>query len=175
MKNEKKKKETEIPVENVENIEEIEQEIVEASEIKNTAEESNDKYLRCLAEFDNYRKRTDKEKAMMFSAGAVAVVAALLPVIDNFERAFKSPPEAGTDDPFYKGIEIIYNQMRAKLESLGVKEIEAVGKQFDTSLHEAVMHVEDESFGENEVVEELQKGYIYNDKVIRHSMVKVAN
>ena len=181
MKNEKKKKESDvaeeisadIPVENAEEV--AKEQPDEATTLKKQAAEANDKYLRCLAEFDNFRKRTDKEKATMFSAGAVAVAAVLLPVLDNFERALKSPPEAGEDDPFYKGVEIIFNQMKAAFENLGVKEIEAVGKPFDTNLHEAVMHVEDENFGENEVVDELQKGYIYNDKVIRHSMVKVAN
>lgn len=138
-------------------------------------EELNDRLIRNIAEFDNFRKRTDKEKAMMFEMGAKDIIEKILPVIDNFERGLKSISEEERDGAFAKGIEAIYKQLLQTLESTGVKQIEAVGNAFDPNFHNAVMHVEDDSVGENIIVEEFQKGYLYRDTVVRYSMVKVAN
>ena len=134
-----------------------------------------DKLTRHMAEFDNYRKRTEKEKSSMYEIGAKDVVEKILPIVDNFERGLQSVPEDKKDDPFVDGMDKIYRQLMNTLEGIGVKPIEAVGKEFDPNFHNAVMHVEDEEAGENIVVEEFQKGYTYKDFVVRHSMVKVAN
>ena len=134
-------------------------------------EELTDKYKRTFAEFDNFRKRSEKEKSAMYGMGAKDVVEKILPVMDNFERGFATVTDEQKEDPFVKGMELIYNQMVQTLEELGVKEIEAQDKDF----HNAVMHVEDENVGDNIIVEVLQKGYTYKDTVVRHSMVKVAN
>lgn len=138
-------------------------------------EELTDRLQRTMAEFDNYRKRTDKEKASMYIIGAKEVVEKILPVIDNFERGLASATEEQKADPFVQGFDKIYKQLCKTLEDMGVKTIEAVGKEFDPNFHNAVMHVDDETVGENIVVEEFQKGYLYKDFVVRHSMVKVAN
>lgn len=138
-------------------------------------EELTDRLQRTMAEFDNYRKRTDKEKASMYIIGAKEVVEKILPVIDNFERGLASATPEQKADPFVDGFDKIYKQLCKTLEDMGVKVIEAVGKEFDPNFHNAVMHVEDENVGENIVVEEFQKGYMYKDFVVRHSMVKVAN
>ena len=138
-------------------------------------EELTDRVKRQMAEFDNFRKRTEKEKSAMFEVGAKSVVEKILPVIDNFERGLGSVTEDQKEDPFVQGVEMTYKQLMTVLEGLEVKPIEAVGKEFDPNLHNAVMHTEDDSVGENVVVEEFQKGYTYRDSVIRHSMVKVAN
>lgn len=138
-------------------------------------EELNDKYMRTFAEFDNFRKRTEKEKAAMFELGARSIIEKILPVIDNFERGFSTVEEEDKEDAFVKGMDMVYKQMLSTLEEAGVKAIDAVGQQFDPNLHNAVMHVDDENFGENEVAEEFQKGYTYRESVVRHSMVKVAN
>ena len=138
-------------------------------------DELNDKLKRSMAEFDNYRKRTDKEKSAMYEIGAKDVIEKILPVIDNFERGLAAVPEDKKEDAFVVGMDKIYKQFLTTLEEAGVKPIEAVGQEFDPNLHNAVMHVEDESVGENIVVEEFQKGYTYKDFVVRHSMVKVAN
>lgn len=135
-------------------------------------EELTDRLKRTMAEFDNFRKRTEKEKSSMYIIGAKDIVEKILPVVDNFERGLAQAPE---DDPFAEGMKMIYKQMMTAFDEMGVKPIEAVGKEFDPNLHNAVMHVEDESVGENIVVEEFQKGYTYKDFVVRHSMVKVAN
>ncbi len=135
----------------------------------------NDQYRRLLAEFDNYRKRTEKEKSGMYAMGAKDVIEKILPVIDNFERGFSLVTEEDKEDAFVTGMEKIYKQFGTVLTDLGVAPIEAVGKPFDPNLHNAVMHVEDENFGENTVAEEFQKGYLYKDQVVRYSMVKVAN
>lgn len=135
-------------------------------------EELTDRLKRTMAEFDNFRKRTEKEKSSMYIIGAKEIVEKILPVVDNFERGLAQAPE---DDPFAEGMKMIYKQMMTAFDEMGVKPIEAVGKEFDPNLHNAVMHVEDESVGENIVVEEFQKGYTYKDFVVRHSMVKVAN
>ncbi len=137
--------------------------------------ELTDRNMRLMAEFDNYRKRTEKEKAAMYGMGAKDVVEKILPVIDNFERGFSLVAEEDMEDPFTQGMEKIYKQFITVLEGLGVTPIEAVGKEFDPNYHNAVMHVDDENYGENIVVEEFQKGYLYKDSVVRHSMVKVAN
>lgn len=135
----------------------------------------NDQYKRLLAEFDNYRKRTEKEKSGMYAMGAKDVIEKILPVIDNFERGFSLVTEEDKEDAFVTGMEKIYKQFGTVLTDLGVTPIDAVGKPFDPNLHNAVMHVDDESLGENTVAEEFQKGYLYKDQVVRYSMVKVAN
>ena len=138
-------------------------------------EELNDRLRRNLAEFDNYRKRTDKEKSAMFEMGAKDIVEKILPVIDNFERGLAAVPEAEKGGAFASGMEMIYKQLLKTLEDAGVKPIEAVGKEFDPNFHNAVMHVDDDSVGDNIIVQEFQKGYMYRDSVIRYSMVQVAN
>ena len=138
-------------------------------------EDLNDRLKRQMAEFDNYRKRTDKEKSAMFEMGASDVVKKLLPIVDNFERGFKSVTEEELQTPFAKGMDMVYKQTIKMLEDLQVKPIEALGSEFNPDFHNAVMHVEDDSQGENIIVEEFEKGYTYRDVVIRHSMVKVAN
>ena len=138
-------------------------------------EELTDKVKRQMAEFDNFRKRTEKEKSQMYDMGAKTIVEKILPVIDNFERGLPAVPEDNKEDAFVVGMDKIYRQMLTVLEEAGVKPIEAVGAEFDPNFHNAVMHVEDETLGENVVAEELQKGYMYRDTVVRHSMVKVAN
>ena len=138
-------------------------------------EELTDQLRRQMAEFDNYRKRTDKEKASMYIIGAKEIVEKLLPVVDSFERGLATATEEQLEDPFVDGMNKVYKQMITSLEELGVKPIEAVGAEFNPDYHNAVMHVEDEEAGENIIVEEFQKGYTYKDFVVRHSMVKVAN
>ena len=138
-------------------------------------EELTDRLQRSMAEFDNFRKRTEKEKAAMFEVGARDIIERILPVVDNFERGLAAIPEEEKASPFADGMEKIYKQLIKALEEAGVKPIEAVGKPFDPNFHNAVMHIEDESLGENIVSQELQKGYIYRDTVVRHSMVQVAN
>ena len=138
-------------------------------------EELTDKVKRQMAEFDNFRKRTEKEKSQMYDMGAKTIVEKILPVIDNFERGLAAVPEDNKEDAFVVGMDRIYRQILTVLEEAGVKPIEAVGAEFDPNFHNAVMHVEDETLGENVVAEELQKGYMYRDTVVRHSMVKVAN
>lgn len=138
-------------------------------------EELNDKVKRQMAEFDNFRKRTEKEKSAMYEVGARSVVEKILPVVDNFERGLQTVPEEQKNDAFVEGMDKIYKQLLTSLEEIGVKPIEALGAQFDPDFHNAVMHVDDEACGENEIVEEFQKGYMYRETVVRHSMVKVAN
>ena len=137
--------------------------------------ELTDKLKRQLAEFENFRNRTDKEKSQMYAVGAKDVIEKILPVIDNFERGLKSIPEDQKGGPVASGMEMIYKQLITVLSDLGVTPIEAVGQEFDPNLHNAVMHAEDEGLGENIVAEEFQKGYKYKDTVLRHSMVKVSN
>ena len=134
-----------------------------------------DQLLRQMAEFDNFRKRTEKEKSAMFEVGAKSVLEKLLPIVDNFERGLAAIPEADKTNPTAVGMEMIYKQLMTTLSDLGVKPIEAVGQPFDPNFHNAVMHVDDDSLGENVVAEEFQKGYMHHDSVIRCSMVKVAN
>lgn len=137
-------------------------------------EELTDRVRRQMAEFDNFRKRTEKEKVAMYEVGARSVIEKFLPVVDNFERGLAGVEE-NCEDPFTEGMQKIYKQLMTTLESLKVRPIEAVGQEFNPDFHNAVMHVEDENLGENVVAEELLKGYMYRDVVVRHSMVKVAN
>lgn len=130
---------------------------------------------RNMAEFDNYRKRTEKEKRAMYEMGVKETLESFLPVLDNFERALQSCGEDLEQHSFVKGVDMIYKQFVEVLSQVGVEEIEAVGKKFDPNYHHAVTHIEDEEFGDNEVVEVFQKGYLYKELVLRHSMVKVAN
>ena len=138
-------------------------------------EELTDRLTRQMTEFDNFRKRTEKEKSQMYEIGAKDIIDKILPVVDNFERGLNGVKEEEKNDPFIQGMEMVYKQLMTTLEGVGVKPIEAVGKEFNPDFHNAVMHVEDENFGENIVAEEFQKGYMYRDSVVRHSMVKVAN
>ncbi len=137
-------------------------------------EELNDRVKRQMAEFENFRRRSEKEKSQMYEIGAKSIVEKILPVVDNFERGLAGVEE-GKEDPFAAGMQMIYKQLLTSLSEAGVTPIEALGKEFDPNFHNAVMHVEDDAYGENEVIEEFQKGYMYRDSVIRHSMVKVAN
>ncbi len=146
------------------------------TELKETAEklikEEKEKYLRLAAEYDNFRKRSQKERDSLYNDIKADTLLKFLPVYDNLERALK---QATADEAYRKGVEMIMTQFTSTMEKLGVTEIEAAGQKFDPTIHNAVMHVEDESFGENEVVEVFQKGFKLNDKVIRFAMVKVAN
>lgn len=138
-------------------------------------EELTDRVQRQMAEFDNFRKRSEKEKSAMYEVGAKSVIEKILPVIDNFERGLAGITPEQMEDPFIQGMEKVYKQMLTTLEGIGVKAIEAVGQPFDPNFHNAVMHVEDDEVQESIVVEEFQKGYLYRDSVVRYSMVKVAN
>ena len=142
------------------------------NKLEQQIEDLTDRLKRNMAEFDNFRKRTEKEKSSMYIIGAKDIIEKILPVVDNFERGLAQAPE---DDPFAEGMQKIYKQFTTTMEGMGVEPIEAVGKEFNPDFHNAVMHVEDETVGENIVVEEFQKGYMYKDSVVRHSMVKVAN
>ena len=138
-------------------------------------EELQDRVRRQMAEFDNFRKRTEKEKSSMYIIGAKDIVEKMLPVVDNLERGFDGLSDEEKETPFAKGIEAVYKQLLTGLEEIGVTPIEAVGKEFDPNFHNAVMHDEDDSDASNQVIEEFQKGYMYKDSVVRHSMVKVLN
>ena len=138
-------------------------------------DELNERLVRLMAEYDNYRKRTDREKSSMYEMGVKSIVEKILPVIDNFERGFDCVEESDKDNPFIQGMHKIYEQFTGTLGEIGITAIEAVGKEFDPNIHNAVMHVDDESVGANIVVEELQTGYMYRDAVVTYSMVKVAN
>lgn len=138
-------------------------------------EELQDKLKRQIAEFDNFRKRTDKEKSAMYEIGARDMIEKILPVLDNFERGLAAVPEDLKDSSFAEGVAMIYKQFVKTLEDAGVEAIEAVGQPFDPNLHNAVMHIDDDAYGENEISQELQKGYRYRGTVVRHSMVQVAN
>lgn len=140
---------------------------------KDQIEQLEDKVKRQLAEFENFRNRTEKEKHAMFETGAKSVVEKILPVVDNFERGLATVPEDKKEDPFVDGMERIYKQFLTELENIGVKPIEAIGKEFDPNLHNAVMQVESEEYESGVVAQELQKGYTYRDSVVRHSMVAV--
>lgn len=144
-------------------------------QIEDLTAQLDDLRKRNLAEFENFRKRTEKEKSTMFDMGAKSVVEKLLPIIDNFERGFAGLSEEQMSDPFVSGMDMVYKQLVKALADMGVEPIEAIGKPFDPNLHNAVMHVEDENLGENTVAQEFQKGYLYHGSVVRHSMVQVAN
>ena len=154
-------------------IDETEQKI---AELEQKVAEHLDQYKRCLAEFDNFRKRTVKEKASMYDDGVRDTVEKLLPVVDNLERAVAvQEGKTEADDAFLKGVQMTLKQFQEILHGMGVEEIKAVGEKFDPNFHAAVAHEDDENYGENEIMLEMLKGYKYKDKVIRHSMVKVAN
>lgn len=138
-------------------------------------EELTDRLMRNMAEFDNFRKRSEKEKSSMYDMGVKSIIEKILPIVDNFERGFSTITEKDKESAFAQGIEMIYKQLITALDEIGLKPIEAVGKEFDPNLHNAVMHGEDDSLGENIISDEFQKGYIYRDMVVRHSMVKVVN
>lgn len=140
---------------------------------KEQIEQLEDRVMRQMAEFENFRKRTEKEKQAMFETGAKSVVEKILPVVDNFERGLATVPEDKMEDPFVDGMNRIYKQFLTELENIGVKPIEAVGCEFDPNLHNAVMQVESEEYESGVVAQELQKGYTYRDSVVRHSMVAV--
>lgn len=141
--------------------------------LKARIEELEDKVVRQMAEFENYRKRTEKEKTAMFEVGAKSVVEKMLPVVDNFERGLAAIPENEKESPFADGMNMIYKQLMTELEGIGVKPIEAVGKEFDPDFHNAVMQVENDELESGTVAQELQKGYMYRETVVRHSMVAV--
>ena len=132
-----------------------------------------DRLKRQMAEFENFRKRTDKEKSQMFDMGARTIVEKILPVIDNFERGLASVPEENQDDPFVSGMQMVYKQLMTELEAAGVKAIECAGEEFNPDFHNAVMQVESEELESGTIAQELQKGYMYKDSVVRHSMVSV--
>ncbi len=157
-------------VEPSESAEIVEEDAINEAEAK--AAEYLDRWQRLMAEFDNYRKRSEKEKADSYDYAVSNTVAEMLPIIDNFERALKVE---SSDKALYAGVEMIYKQIMGVLEKLHVTPIEAIGKEFDPNFHNAIMHIDDESLGENIIAEELQKGYVFKEKVIRHSLVKVAN
>ena len=138
-------------------------------------EELIDKNRRQMAEFDNFRKRTEKETSVMYEIGAKDIIEKILPIVDNFERGFDAISDEEKSSPFAEGMEKVFKQLTKALDDAGVKTIEAIGKTFDPNFHNAVMHIEDEELGENVVADELQKGYTYRESVVRHSMVKVAN
>ena len=138
-------------------------------------EELTDKLTRQMAEFDNFRKRTEREKSQMYEVGAKDIIEKILPIVDSFERGLDAVKEEEREHPFMQGMDKVYKQMMTTLKEIGVTPIEAVGKEFDPAFHNAVMHVEDEAFGENQIAEVFQQGFQIGDKVIRHAMVKVAN
>lgn len=140
---------------------------------KEQIEQLEDKVKRQLAEFENFRNRSEKEKQAMFETGAKSVIEKILPVVDNFERGLATVPEEKQEDPFVDGMNRVYKQLLTELENIGVKPIEAVGQEFDPNLHNAVMQTESEEYGSGIVAQELQKGYTYRDSVVRHSMVSV--
>ena len=146
----------------------------ELEAMRELAEGNREKYTRLLAEFDNMRARNDKENKKMFDYGAMDALEKLLPVVDNFERALQNVTE-DEKTGFEQGIEMIYKQLMEYMQSLGVEPMNAAGQEFNPDFHNAVIHVEDENYGENVIVEEMQKGYMYKDVVLRHAMVKVAN
>ena len=141
--------------------------------MKQKIAELEDKSIRQLAEFENFRNRTEKEKQAMFEVGARSVVEKILPVVDNFERGLSTVPEEEKGSAFAEGMNMIYKQLLGELDKLGVKPIEAVGKEFDPNLHNAVMQVASDEYESGIVAQELQKGYTYRDTVVRHSMVSV--
>lgn len=136
-------------------------------------DELNDRLKRQMAEFENFRKRTEKEKTQMFDMGARTIIEKILPVVDNFERGLAAVSEDQKDDPFIAGMDKVYKQMMTELDAIGVKPIECVGKEFDPDFHNAVMQVENDELESGTVAQELQKGYMYKDTVVRHSMVAV--
>lgn len=157
-------------------VEELDETAQKIAALEQQAADNLDKYQRCLAEFDNFRKRTVKEKASMYDDGVKNTVEKLLTVVDNLERAVMvQEGKADENDAFFKGVKMTLTQFQEALKGIGVEAIPALGEKFDPNLHAAVAHEDDENYGENEIVLEMLKGYKYKDKVIRHSMVKVVN
>ena len=152
-----------------------EEQIEKIAKLEEQCADYLDKYQRCLAEFDNFRKRTTKEKASMYDDGVRSTIEKLLPVVDNLERAVAVQNQNNTEDSFYKGVAMTLKQFQEILTSMGVEEIKALGETFNPNKHAAVAHEDNDEYGENVIILEMQKGYQYKDKVIRHSMVKVAN
>jgi len=146
----------------------------EVNDTSQHPDEWKDKYVRLYADFDNYKKRTQKEMLGSYNNGLSSALEQILPVVDNFDRAIAAIDDADKSD-FSQGVSMIYKQLIDVLKSFGVEPIEAIGKNFDPNFHDAVMHIDDENYDENEVVEEFVKGYMIKDKVLRHSVVKVAN
>ncbi|MBS5794090.1 MAG: nucleotide exchange factor GrpE [Clostridiales bacterium] len=161
--------------ESKEEVNELEQLKLKLEKAESSSKDYLDKLQRSMAEFDNFRKRTNVEKASMYENGARDTIEKLLPILDNFERAILSTPEEDKNSAMFKGIDMIFNQMVETFKNMGVEEVAGVGENFDPNIHNAVLHVDDDSFGENVVAEVMQKGYKYKDKIIRPSMVKVAN
>lgn len=161
--------------ESKEEVNELEQLKLKLEKAESSSKDYLDKLQRSMAEFDNFRKRTNVEKASMYENGARDTIEKLLPILDNFERAILSTPEEDKNSAMFKGIDMIFNQMVETFKNMGVEEVEGVGENFDPNIHNAVLHIDDDSFGENVVAEVMQKGYKYKDKIIRPSMVKVAN
>ena len=147
----------------------------EASEKKEPEEDGDTRYLRLMADFQNYKKRVEKEKTDLYSYANEKLITEMLDVIDNFERGLLAVAEEDKESPFVQGMELVYKQMLTAFDALGVKPIDAVGKEFDPNLHNAVMMVDDDALESGTVAEEMQKGYMYKDSVVRHSMVKVVN
>lgn len=178
-----KEKVTEEEIEKAQDTTEAEQEVIEEGvdmtkkieEKENEVKDYIDRLQRTMAEFDNFRKRTIKEKSMMYEKGAKETLEKLLPVIDNFERAIDSLSDEERELPFTQGVEMIFKQLVGTFNELGVEVMDAEGNEFDPNFHHAVTHAEDEEYGENIVSEVFQKGYMYNDSVLRPSMVKVVN
>ncbi|MCI8630174.1 MAG: nucleotide exchange factor GrpE [Firmicutes bacterium] len=152
-----------------------EEQIEKIAKLEEQCADYLDKYQRCLAEFDNFRKRTTKEKASMYDDGVRSTIEKLLPVVDNLERAVAVQNQNNAEDSFYKGVAMTLKQFQEILTSMGVEEIKALGETFNPNKHAAVAHEDNDEYGENVIILEMQKGYQYKDKVIRHSMVKVAN
>ena len=152
------------------------EEVVEETVAEDTppADEWKDKYVRLYADFDNYKKRSQKEALSSYNNGFGSAIEQILPIVDNFDRAIAAIDENAKNE-FSQGVEMIYKQLLDTLKNMGVEPIEALGKNFDPNFHDAVMHIDDDNFGENEIVEEFVKGYMIKDKVLRHSVVKVAN
>ena len=161
--------------ESKEEVNELEQLKLKLEKAESSSKDYLDKLQRSMAEFDNFRKRTNVEKASMYENGARDTIEKLLPILDNFERAILSTPEEDKNSAMFKGIDMIFNQMVETFKNMGVEEVAGVVETFDPNIHNAVLHIDDDSFGENVVAEVMQKGYKYKDKIIRPSMVKVAN
>lgn len=157
---------------NNDNLEQLKEELDKANLV---SKDYFEKLQRSLADFDNFRKRTNLEKASMYENGVRDTIEKLLPVLDNFERAILSTLEEDKNTPMFKGVEMIFNQMVEAFKAMGLEELPGVGENFDPNIHNAVMHIEDENLGENVIAEVMQKGYKHKDKIVRPSMVKVAN
>lgn len=155
--------------------EEVAEEVSPLEEAQKLADEFKDKFLRVSAEYENFRKRTQKEKESLYADGKAACAQSFLPLADNMDRAMEAAKAENPESPIVKGMEMIFRQFEDILKSLSIEEIPSVGQEFNPEFHNAVMHIEDDEAEANIIVEEFQKGYKMGDKVLRHSMVKVAN